>query len=594
MKKATTESFIASAVLTHGDKYDYSITEYKNARTKVEVVCKLHGSFMQSPQLHINGSNCPKCVGLKKSTTEEFIAKAELVHNNFYDYSRSAYKNNKTKLTIICPEHGEFLQNPNNHLSGCGCGLCGNNVILDLKHFLTKSKSLHGDTYTYGKAVYKGVDHLITITCREHGDFDQVAAIHMKGSCCPKCKPNYKLTTATFIERANEVHHNKYRYDDAVYLRSHGKVIITCPDHGDFIQTASLHLGGGGCPDCGGTKGHTTETFIKKATLVHGDKYDYSKTSYVNAKTNVVIGCPTHGDFLQLAQSHINQAAGCPKCSHTISKAEQYLADMLTSKGLSLIQSDRKILNGLELDIVIPEKKIAIEFNGVYWHSEANGKDKSYHLNKTTLANAAGYRLIHIWEDDFTEDSEREINFILNACGKVETKSVYARKTIIKEIPTSVSSPFLTKYHVQGSVISSVRLGTFIGEDLVAVTLFTKRKYGYELVRHATSLKVIGGLGKAVKHFHRLFGEEIHSFCDLSRHDGRSYDLAGFVKSGSLNPDYKYVVDGKREHKFGFRLASIKTKFPEFYSPEKSERQMMEDAGIPRVWDCGKTRYIFK
>lgn len=527
--RLNTESFISRAIEVHGDRYDYSESKYINARTKVEIGCRVHGKFSQSSHLHLAGSNCPKCVGLTRMTTSEFINKAKEVHGSKYDYSDVEYKNNKTDVAILCPEHGEFYQKPNNHLSGHGCTFCGNNLITEFKDFVLKARKVHGTDYEYSKSGYRGVNNNVAIVCREHGPFVQSAAHHLKGSGCPKCKPNYKMSTGDFIRKAEETHQNKYSYSQTSYTTSKDKLTINCPVHGSFSQTADFHIQGG----------------------------------------------------------------GCPKCANPTSKAEYMIKEAIESAGFEVAQSDRKILNGLELDLVIHGKKTAIEFNGIHWHSDVYGRDKNYHLNKTNQANRAGYRLIHIWEDDFSENPEREIKFILNALGVDQRKAAYARKTKIHVITTSEASKFLSEYHIQGSVGSSVKLGTFLDNELVAVALFTKRSYGYELVRYATSVHLIGGLGKVVKHFYKKYKLPIHSFCDLSRHNGRSYEAAGFVETGKLPPDYKYAINGKREHKFGFRLNSIKTKFPHVYSPDKTERQMMEEAGIPRVWDCGKVRYIF-
>lgn len=591
--RLNTETFVARAKEAHGERYDYSKTKYINSRTKVEIYCKTHGKFLQSSHLHLAGSNCPKCVGLEKMTTSEFINKAKELHGCKYDYSKVDYKNNKSDVIILCPKHGEFLQKPNNHLSGHGCTFCGNNVMTEFSEFLIRAREIHGGKYKYSKVGYSGSNKPVSIVCREHGLFIQNAGAHLKGSGCPKCYGNISLTTEEFVSMAKEVHGGRYSYEHSNYINQKHKVVITCPIHGEFNQNPYLHLQGGGCRECSGTMRLTTEQFISNAKAKHGDLYDYSKSDYIDAKTKVVVICKKHGDFEVRPADHVHLKSGCPSCANHISKAEYKLTEVIESHGLEVIQSDRKILNGLELDLVIPEKKLAIEFNGIHWHSEAYGKDRQYHANKTKLTNKAGYRLIHVWEDDYNENPEREIKFILSALGLDDRKSTYARKTSISEIGTKVASEFLNKHHVQGSVGSSVKLGTFLGQELVGVTLFTKRKFGYELVRHANSIRVVGGLGKVVKHFHRQYETPIHSFCDLARHDGKSYLAAGFVEAGKLQPDYKYAICGKREHKFGFRLNSIKTKFPEVYSPDKSEREMMEEAGIPRVWDCGKARYIF-
>ena len=119
MKKAT-EEFIRKAREVHGDKYDYSKAEYKNHLTKITIICPEHGEFQQIPSGHLSGHGCPKCSGKAKLTTEEFIRKAREVHGDKYDYSKVDYKNANTNITIVCPEHGEFEQRPADHLRGAG------------------------------------------------------------------------------------------------------------------------------------------------------------------------------------------------------------------------------------------------------------------------------------------------------------------------------------------------------------------------------------------------------------------------------------------------------------------------------------------
>ena len=121
----TKEKFIEKAKAIHGDRYDYSKVEYSNNRTKVCIICPVHGEFWQTPHTHLQGCGCPACYGTKKRTKEEFVEEARKIHGDRYDYSRVEYINNKTPVCIICPEHGEFWQKPMNHLAGCGCPECG-------------------------------------------------------------------------------------------------------------------------------------------------------------------------------------------------------------------------------------------------------------------------------------------------------------------------------------------------------------------------------------------------------------------------------------------------------------------------------------
>lgn len=122
-KKLTQEEFITRAREVHGDKYDYSLVEYKSTHTKVKIVCPIHGVFEQEPNQHLAGAGCPKCAG-KMQTTEDFIRKAREIHGDLYDYSKVDYINCDTPVTIICKQHGEFQQAPDLHLRGHGCSKC--------------------------------------------------------------------------------------------------------------------------------------------------------------------------------------------------------------------------------------------------------------------------------------------------------------------------------------------------------------------------------------------------------------------------------------------------------------------------------------
>lgn len=145
-KKHTTESFIGKAKKIHGDRYDYSKTEYVDYNTPLTIICPEHGEFYQKPNSHLQGCGCKKCNYQlinkdRKLTTEEFIKRARDIHGNKYDYSKVEYINNKTKVCIICHEHGEFWQTPGNHINGAGCPDCQNsrgenecaNILLNKK-----------------------------------------------------------------------------------------------------------------------------------------------------------------------------------------------------------------------------------------------------------------------------------------------------------------------------------------------------------------------------------------------------------------------------------------------------------------------------
>lgn len=187
MRKLTTEEWIEKAKIVHGDRYSYSNTEYTKAKDNVSIICRIHGVFKQTAQHHIAGHNCPKCTNNSKYTSSEFSEKAKSIHKNKYDYKKCIYINNKTKVVITCPTHGDFEQTPNNHLNGKGCPICNK---VDTQDFIKKAELVHKYRYDYSKVDYKRHNRKTIITCPTHGDFEQTPSSHLSGSNCPNCVKN--------------------------------------------------------------------------------------------------------------------------------------------------------------------------------------------------------------------------------------------------------------------------------------------------------------------------------------------------------------------------------------------------------------------
>ena len=268
---------------------------------------------------------------MKKLTTEDFIRRAKEVHGDKYDYSKVDYIDNRTKVCIICPEHGEFWQQPRNHLLGQACPKCAYKTRwesrgrITTENFIKKARKAHGDKYDYSKVEYKGTHTKVCIICQEHGEFLQTPHNHLHSQGCLACSGRKQLTTEEFIRRAKEVHGDKYDYSKVEYVNKSTKVKIICPIHGEFEQIPDNHLHGHGCHKCVNCKQLTTEEFIHRAKEVHGDKYDYSKVEYINSHTKVKIICPIHGEFEQEPNSHL-EGKGCPNCYH---KTKKYKFNLL-------------------------------------------------------------------------------------------------------------------------------------------------------------------------------------------------------------------------------------------------------------------------
>jgi len=198
----------------------------------------------------------------------KFIWKAIQKHGYKYDYRKVNYINSKTKVCIICPEHGEFWQRPNDHLMKKGCAKCGiKKSILkqraNIHEFLSKAIQKHDNKYDYSKVKYKGNKNKICIICPEHGEFWQRPNGHLNGQGCPKCIDNIKLTNKTFIEKVKKIHGDKYDYSKVNYINSKTKVCIICPKHGEFWQRPAKHLYGRGCFQCANEK-NISELILKE------------------------------------------------------------------------------------------------------------------------------------------------------------------------------------------------------------------------------------------------------------------------------------------------------------------------------------------
>ena len=316
-QRITKELFIQRSAKIHSCRYDYSKVDYKGKKEPVCIICPIHGEFWQKPEQHLQGSGCQKCYATPKSNTQEFIIKAKSVYGDSYDYSKVDYQGNKTKVCIICPEHGEWWVTPNNFLRGSRCPGCFGTPKHTKEEFIAMARKIHGEKYDYSRVEYDGLKNKVTIICPEHGEFSQSAAVHLNGAGCPACSNCARITKEEFIKRSNEAHSIKYDYSKVEFGNSTEKVCIICPEHGEFWQTLGYHMRGGNCPKCVGGARLTKEYFIEKSKEVHKNKYDYSKVDYKNYTTKVCIVCPEHGEFWQTPNAHLF-GAGCPVCPQCI------------------------------------------------------------------------------------------------------------------------------------------------------------------------------------------------------------------------------------------------------------------------------------
>lgn len=215
--KSDIDILIQKAKEVHGDKYDYSLVEYVNAKTKVDIICPVHGVFKSIFTRHIESKGCPKCLPSKtrKPTTDEFIIKAKETHGDKYDYSLTNYVNKRTKVRIKCNKcFYEFEQYPYDHITGCGCSRCSNSLKYTKQIFIEKSNQIHNNKYDYSKVDYVNSQTYVTIICPIHGDFNQKPNWHLQGSGCKQCH----IESQPGWSKSNYISLCKQKYDSKTYF----------------------------------------------------------------------------------------------------------------------------------------------------------------------------------------------------------------------------------------------------------------------------------------------------------------------------------------------------------------------------------------
>ena len=569
MKKLTTDEFIRRAKDIHGNKYDYSKSVYVNAVTKVCVICPEHGEFWQLPNNHLKGCGCPKCSNNDRISSNEYINKLKKQYPySPYDFESIVYKNNHTPIQLKCPIHGLFRTLPSSltkHLTECP--ICKKKRLSDAQsksteQFIKEAKIVHGNKYNYSKTNYINAKTKVCIICPKHGEFWQYPNTHLNSKGCPKCSNERlwdnrkdKTTKYGFIQKAIEIHGNKYDYSKIEYINTSTKVCIICPEHGEFWQTPSAHVSGQGCPKCG--KHHLSilfrdniDEFVKKANIIHNNRYDYSKVEYIRGNDKVCIICPEHGEFWQTPNSHL-QCHGCPKCavgkniSSEESEISEYIKRLIDD---NIILNSRDIISPNELDIYIPSRNIAFEYDGLYWHSD-KFVSKDYHLSKTEKAITKGIKLIHIFEDEWLYKKDIVKSMINKELGC--SKIIDATNCDVKIIKNNVAETFTNNNSIQYYVPCDFNMGLYYRDELLSTISFKKDKVnGHYLLQNFCDKKyftVRKGIIKLINEFINMMKpKEIITYIDRRWDNSDVFYEIGFKHIESLAPTCHYIINNKR------------------------------------------------
>lgn len=614
-QKLTQSEFTMKAQSRAKRPIDLSKFVYAGSSQKGVATCPEHGDFLISANALMNRIGCPACAlkeraDKRRMPVSEFINRASAVHADVYDYTNVRYTNSQGYVLIVCPTHGEFSQTPSAHLTGRGCPTCGDTKIGDKcrisqSDFLARCTDVHGDRYDLSRVAYKGVSKKIEVVCKEHGVFYPTAGnFTANKSGCPTCArllvgSKSRMSEQSYIERAKALHSNRFEYGEISYKKGGPFLSVVCKEHGRFEQRLHDHMKGVGCVKCSKPV-HDSTSFAQVAVGVHGGKYDYKVSTYTDSQTKIEITCPTHGAFMQLPSCHVSLGHGCPRCGRTgPSSAQVEIAEFLSAY-VSVSMEAPIGKSRRRLDILVPDRSIAVEYHGLIWHSTAFKLDPRDDFKKHKLAEEHGVRVLHVYEDEWASSRPVVERTLLAAIGSLPR--VFARTTSVVEVDKKQSDTFFKAHHLQGAPKSKLSLGLMLGNDLVACMAFApcrsiRRNTDarvWELQRYASICSVTGGASKLLKGF--LSREMCHtliSYSDNRMFSGRMYEKLGFTLEHETPPDYSYVCTNSRMgrvHKSNFQRKHLPTRLKTF-DPSKSEAVNCRENGWYQLFDCGKKKW---
>jgi DNA-directed RNA polymerase subunit RPC12/RpoP len=388
----------------------------------------------------------------------------------------------------------------------------------------------------------------------------------------------------------------------------------TCKQGHDYKASINDLMRGRDCPYCSDRKlMQGFNDFASKAPDWVMEQWDHQRNDPLGLYPDHVLWSADvhawwkceHGHQWSTSVYHrsgsTSRISGCPYCSASkgYSHAEKKLLDAVAAMvDDKVIANDKQVLGGKKIDVYVPARGVGIEYNGLYWHSELY-LDNAYHYDKWRQANNAGIRLIQVWEDEWSTKPDVVLDCIRSAMGIRMMYKDDARKLYVHNVSNAEAKPFFNDNHIQGWVSGNRILGLYQGESLIACCAF--RKYQnmestIEITRYATLLghTVRGGMSRLLKHaMADAHADHVITFSDHCVSNGDSYRKLGFINDGEIRPDYAYINNNSREHKFNYRLQDFKNN-PDFeYHDGMTEHELATLNGLYRVYDAGKTKWRY-
>jgi hypothetical protein len=535
----------------------------------------------------------------KKLSVEQLKQQASNKHNNIYGYDLWAVNTIRSDtVDIVCKIHGVFRQRLPSHIRGSGCQQCGlvkqRQGHSTLKQVKQRAVNIHNDKYDYSLWISgsKTTD-TFTVICPIHDKFETTVHRHvLLRTGCRSCGyDSSRKGVNYFIEKAKIVHGDKYDYS-LVEINAHrlDEITIVCDVHGKFNQVLMNHSEGAGCRVCAGREISSTMKRWLSDTRNLTEQHTEHKKSMVCIATENGISQTTAHKYAKLAGIRVQRFG-------TSSAAERQIVEFIESLGsIKIVCSDRELISPHEIDIFLPEYNIAIEYNGLYWHSEAVGKDQQYHINKTTRCEQLGIRLIHIFEDEWINSQQKCKDTIRHVLGKSQ-RGTYGRQSTIREIPWKQAKLFLDEYHLlSAGACGNYRIGAFDKTDqLIGVMVFGNQNNErsdtsiVELRRFVTNKKNNPGLGSKMFAYATNANnyQQVVAFVDRRWFTGLVKDHIGFVHDSFVPPSLWWTNGTDRHHRRFITKAAL---LVDETDKSLTKRELMIKRGMYRIWDCGKIK----
>lgn len=448
-----------------------------------------------------------------------------------------------------------------------GCKICSTPVSWDKRYRLYK-------TYC-GNPQCPNVDSVVNDKKRAHTDYNTSKSRRQQTNVNRYGHTNYLASTTGRIDAAKGWQHSKQRVAEQKQHLLQVRTETMTRRYGvkNFSHT---HL--------------STQTleYLNDPSWLYDQHYVQQKSlTHIAAELNVAGGATTIGQYLR---KHGLATQTLPARSY----GEKQLEETISSWGVSVITSDRTAIKPYELDIYIPSHSLAIEYCGLYWHSEQQGKNRQYHFTKYKRCLEAGIQLITMFEDEWVTKRDQVCRKLRTLLHTSVEPVIYARSCNLRDVNKQDRESFLNANHIQGDGSGSVTTGLYNAETLVALMTWKQTAPGVWLLnRYATSQRVVGGFSRLVTHFQRTQQwNQLVSFADNRWSDGGVYSNNGWTRESVLPPDYYYSPDGHtRIHKFNYRRKNLPTLLSTF-DPTLSEAQNCFANNVLKIWDCGKQRFV--